>query len=344
MTPDRVGKMGGKRREPSVHRKACPAAAQAFAGAPGSAGGKSSWPGAVRGRGRVIVKTLVSRHKAGKAKGSLTRHAGYLGRDSASADGKPGVFYDASREGVAGRQEVANWAEDRHHFRVIISPERGSDIPDMTAYVRKVMARVEKDLASAGAIEKGTKLEWIAINHHNTDNPHAACLCFAGSKRTGKTWSFLAPIWRTECGAGRRKWPPNCWESDTIEQAQESALKGGRSRAVHVDRPDDRATSGGRKIDLAPSKPIGYGAEDRQLALARLQFLEGIGLAQKKRGTWWTVDEQLSRSLRDSGRSRRCHSATLWQPGQRSRAHAAHGWSGSIKPRNGHRDRQGKRR
>jgi hypothetical protein len=57
----------------------------------------------------------------------------------------------------------------------------------------------------------------------------------------------------------------------------------------------------GGKIDLTPSKPIGYGAEDRQLVLARLQFLEGIGLAQKERGTWWTVDEKFSRSLRDLG-------------------------------------------
>jgi len=55
------------------------------------------------------------------------------------------------------------------------------------------------------------------------------------------------------------------------------------------------------RIDLATSKPIGYGAEDRQLALARLQFLGGIGLAQKERGTYWAVDEQFGRSLRELG-------------------------------------------
>ena len=100
---------------------------------------------------------------------------------SHSADGKAGVFYDASREGVSARQEVAEWAKDRHHFRVIISPERGGDIPDMTAYVREVMARVEKDLVASGAIEKDTKLHWIAINHHNTDNPHAHVVLLAHS-------------------------------------------------------------------------------------------------------------------------------------------------------------------
>ena len=68
----------------------------------------------------------------------------------------------------------------------------------------------------------------------------------------------------------------------------------------------------GGKIDLAQSKPIGYGAEDRQLALARLQFLEGIGLAQKERGTWWTVDEQFGRSLRELGRCATMSSQQLY--------------------------------
>ncbi len=297
---DRVGKMGGSRREPSV-RAQLAKRLRGFRARAGSAGGKSSWG---RGGGsraqRVIVKTLVSRHKAGKAKGSLTRHAGYLGRDSASADGKPGVFYDASREGIAGRQEVANWAEDRHHFRVIISPERGSDIPDMTAYVRDVMARVEKDLASAGAIEKGTKLEWIAINHHNTDNPHAHVV-LRGRQENGK--DLVIP--RAYLAHGMRgrasEVATELLGERTIEQAQEARLKEVEAeRFTSLDRMIERHLAGG-KIDLAQSKPIGYGAEDRQLALARLQFLEGIGLAQKERGTWWTVDEQFSRSLRGLG-------------------------------------------
>ncbi len=294
---DRVGKMGGSRREPSV-RAQLAQRLRGFRGRAGSAGGKSSWGGS-RAQ-RVIVKTLVSRHKVGKAKGSLTRHAGYLGRDSASADGKAGVFYDAAREGVAGRQEVAHWAEDRHHFRVIISPERGSDIPDMTAYVREVMARVEKDLASAGAIEEGTKLEWIAINHHNTDNPHAHVV-LRGRQENGQ--DLVIP--RAYLAHGMRgrasEVATELLGERTVEQAQEARLKEVEAeRFTSIDRMIERHLEGG-KIDLAPSKPIGYGVEDRQLALARLQFLEGIGLAEKERGTWWTVDEKFSRSLRDLG-------------------------------------------
>jgi hypothetical protein len=127
--PDRIGRMGARRREPSI-RAQLARRLRGFRGRAGSAGGMSCRGGS--NAQRVVIKTHVARHKPGKARGSLTRHASYLGRDSASADGKPGVFYDVNRDGVNGRQEVGTWAEDRHHFRIIISPERGADIPDMT--------------------------------------------------------------------------------------------------------------------------------------------------------------------------------------------------------------------
>ena len=46
----------------------------------------------------------------------------------------------------------------------ILSPEMAHKL-DLKEHVRAVMGQVEKDL--------GTKLEWVAIDHYNTDNPHA---------------------------------------------------------------------------------------------------------------------------------------------------------------------------
>ncbi|MGD1006323.1 MAG: hypothetical protein ABR980_03710, partial [Ignavibacteriaceae bacterium] len=58
------------------------------------------------------------------------------------------------------------WQEngDPRIWKVIISPEMAHKL-DLKGHVRAVMGQVEKDL--------GTKLEWIAIDHYNTDNPHA---------------------------------------------------------------------------------------------------------------------------------------------------------------------------
>jgi hypothetical protein len=155
-------------------------------------------------RQRVVVKAHVSRHKPGKARGSLARHVSYLGRESASADGKHGVFYDAARDGVDAKQEAVQWAQDRHHFRLIVSPERGGDIPDMTSYIREVMRRVERDL--------DTKLQWIAVNHHNQTTRMRTFCCAGrrGGERTGPIWSFPDNIYRMESGTGPRTWRPNC--------------------------------------------------------------------------------------------------------------------------------------
>ena len=71
-----------------------------------------------------------------------------------------------AQDKVDGRSVTREWEEDRHHFRLILSPEKGYEIADMGAYVRDVMQRIERDV--------GTKLDWIAIEHHNTDNPHGA--------------------------------------------------------------------------------------------------------------------------------------------------------------------------
>jgi len=296
--PDRFGKMHARRRELSV-RAQLARRLRGFRGRAGRVGSRPSWSGGRRLQ-RVIVKTHVARHKPGKARGSLMRHANYLGRDSASADGKPGVFYDASRSDVNGKEEVAVWAPDRHHFRIILSPERGADIPDMTAYVREVMARVEKDLASAGAIEAGMKLQWIGINHHNTDNPHTHVV-LRGKLEDGR--DLVIP--RAYLAHGMRgrasEVATELLGERTIEQAQEARLKEVEAeRFTSLDRMIERHLENG-KIDLSPAKPIGFGADDRQLVLGRLQFLEGIGLAQKDKGTWWSLDETFSRSLRELG-------------------------------------------
>lgn len=88
-------------------------------------------------------------------------HAAYLSRGE---DG-PSPFYDAQDEGVDGAARAADWASrDKRHFRIILAAERGERITDLPAYTREVMARAEAQL--------GTRLQWIAVNHHDTDNPH----------------------------------------------------------------------------------------------------------------------------------------------------------------------------
>ena len=75
------------------------------------------------------------------------------------------MFYDALGDGVDGAARVADWARgDRRHFRLILSAENGAHLPELKSYTREVMARAEAAL--------GTRLDWVAVDHWDTDNPH----------------------------------------------------------------------------------------------------------------------------------------------------------------------------
>jgi type IV secretory pathway VirD2 relaxase len=284
---DRVGRLGGRR---SPERSVSGELAKRLRGFKGRvkvrAGGGSG------GRQRVVVKALVSRHRPGKARGSIVRHASYLGRESASADGKPGVFYDAARDQVNARQEVMKWADDRHHFRLIVSPEHGADIPDMTAYVRETMRRVQRDL--------DTKLEWVAVNHHNTDNPHAHVM-IRGRREDGTD----LVISRRYISYGIRDRASEV-ATELLGERSAEEVRTAKTKEVEaerftsLDRTIERHLENG-KIDVSPARHIGFGAEDRKLVVGRLQFLEQMDLAHKGRGTKWEVEGNFNEVLRDLG-------------------------------------------
>jgi putative PIN family toxin of toxin-antitoxin system len=80
-----------------------------------------------------------------------------------------------------GRERVREWAEeDRRHFRVMLAPESGARMVgedgDLHAFTRETMARMERDL--------GVGLDWLAVDHHNTDNPHVHVIV-RGVRRDG---------------------------------------------------------------------------------------------------------------------------------------------------------------
>ena len=116
------------------------------------------------GRQRVAVKARVVRARpGGHSAGSLRAHLRYI-RGRGEGEGQDIVF---NGSGEVGRQDVLDFAErmegDRHHFRFIISPE-GAERLDLKVFTQELVAHMEQDL--------GTRLEWVAGEHHDTDNPH----------------------------------------------------------------------------------------------------------------------------------------------------------------------------
>ncbi len=130
-------------------------------------------------RQSVIVKALVSRHvgRGGERGAALARHVVYLGRSGAGQEGTAPEFFDRSREALDPLSETVDWSGDRHHFRLIISPEHGDRLADLRGYVRDVMSRVMADLGQPDH-------DWVATCHFDTAQPHAHVLV-RGKKANG---------------------------------------------------------------------------------------------------------------------------------------------------------------
>src|SRR5579885_2278487 len=111
---------------------------------------------------RRAVKVSYSRNTKSV---SWAAHGRYLAREGAQQKGAKGLGFDAGRDDINLTQTAKMWQEsgDLLMFRIIVSPENGTEI-DLRDHARTLMAQMECDL--------GTRLEWAAIDHHNTDNPH----------------------------------------------------------------------------------------------------------------------------------------------------------------------------
>ena len=136
---------------------------------------------------RVAVKARVVKlnPQRGAARGrqfvsakALDAHLRYLERDGVTKDGAKGQVYSAERDFEDGRAFLDRGRDDRHQFRFIVSAENGVDLADPRQTTRDLMTQMETDL--------GTKLDWIAVDHHNTGHPHTHIL-MRGVTEDGKT-------------------------------------------------------------------------------------------------------------------------------------------------------------
>jgi len=126
---------------------------------------------------RCAVRVTYSRNKI---RGQWKAHGRYLARESATYENDAkGVGF--TREGktadIAGQLERWQAARDQQIWKVILSPEFGDRV-DLPRLTRDLIGQMEKDL--------GTGLEWVAVEHHNTEHPHVHVV-IRGLRDNGET-------------------------------------------------------------------------------------------------------------------------------------------------------------
>ena len=146
-------------------------------------------------RGQGLVPAQSAQRRLGQARalsGARARPARARARTGLRRECR-GSRYGGGRCGEWERGDALMWS-------LIVSPEDAARM-DLRRHVRDLVAGMERDL--------GTRLEWVAIDHHNTDNAHVHLL-IRGVRDDGRDAHARSRLCeprhpRTEPGTGRAR-------------------------------------------------------------------------------------------------------------------------------------------
>jgi type IV secretory pathway VirD2 relaxase len=233
---------------------------------------------------RAMVKVRLVR-MAGSGLAAARAHLRYIQRDGVTREGNPGELYGRDLDAADGKAFLDRCADDRHQFRFIVSAEDGAEYPDLKPYVRRLMAQAEHDL--------GTRLDWVAVDHFNTDQPHTHIM-LRGVDDQGKN----LVIAREYIAHGLRERAAELATLDlgprTDREIQDRLRHDvERERLTPIDRRLLRRMDPDRITSPAHNDPF-----QQAVATGRLRKLAAMGLAEDQSGGRWRLADGLEETLR----------------------------------------------
>ncbi|HCF5472452.1 TPA: relaxase/mobilization nuclease and DUF3363 domain-containing protein [Pseudomonas aeruginosa 7D9A] len=240
---------------------------------------------------RVTIKTLLVNHQRASPQ-SLAKHLRYIERDGAGRDGEPGLAYGAQADDADLEALKERCADDRHHFRFIVSPEDGAELDDLRTYTRHLVNRMEADL--------GTRLDWVAVDHWNTDNPHTH-LIVRGRDDTGKdliiAGDYIAHGFRHRAAELATEWLGPRTELE-IQQTLQREVEQERWTSLDCTLQREAGEDGRVQIERFNEPKL---QRQRLLLIGRLQRLQRMGLADETQPGTWAVHADAEKTLRALG-------------------------------------------
>jgi type IV secretory pathway VirD2 relaxase len=236
---------------------------------------------------RAIVKTRLVR-LGPKGVGTARAHLRYIQRDGVTREGNPGELYSADQDTANGTAFLDRADGDRHQFRFIVSAEDGAEYADLKPYVRRLMAQVEVDL--------GTKLDWVAVDHFNTERPHTHIM-LRGVDDQGQN----LVIAREYISHGFRERAAELVTLDlgprTTQEIEERLRHDvDQERLTAIDRRLLRRMDADRLVTAADRDPF-----QQSLAVGRLRKLVVMGLAEDIGAGRYQIADGLEETLRRMG-------------------------------------------
>jgi type IV secretory pathway VirD2 relaxase len=236
---------------------------------------------------RAIVKTRLVRLGAKGLPGARA-HLRYIQRDGVTREGAPGELYGPEADQADGKAFLERCDGDRHQFRFIVSAEDGAEYVDLKPYVRRLMAQAEHDL--------GTKLDWVAVDHFNTDQPHTHIM-LRGVDDRGENLIIA----REYIAHGFRERAAELATLDLgprTDREIENRLRHDveQERLTAIDRRLLRRMDDDRTVSAASNDPF-----QQSIATGRLRKLGAMGLADDLGHGRWRLADGIEDTLRRMG-------------------------------------------
>jgi len=243
---------------------------------------------------RSVVKASFRRNRHNRG---WAAHARYLAREHAQREHGRGLGFDAAREDLDLVAKVREWErEDELLWSFIVSPEDGDRI-DLRWHVRDLVAGMERDL--------GTRLEWAAIDHHDTDDAHVHLL-IRGVREDGR----VLEIDREYLKRGIRELSEVLIERELGPRLEREVLRA-RGRVVEreqwteIDRTLQRRAGIDWVVSYEDFEARSEGARVRaEQEIQRLRYLEQRGLARRVGERSWELSPEHEPELRKRQRER----------------------------------------
>ena len=240
---------------------------------------------------RAAVKARVVNLRQAGARSTVT-HLRYIEREGVGREGEPGQAYSQTSNEADLSAFEERGREDRHQFRFIVSPEDAAQLEDLRTYTRHLMSRMEADL--------GTRLDWVAVDHWNTDNPHTHVV-LRGKDQTGKdlviAGDYIAHGMRNRAAELATEWLGPRTE---LEMQRALVREVEQERWTSLDRTLQRGAVDGLN-DLNQPARDAQRRQQRVLLIGRLQRLQRMGLATETKPGVWALHAEAEPTLRAMG-------------------------------------------
>ncbi len=237
---------------------------------------------------RVVIKSrYVVLKKAGAH--SVSTHLRYIERDGVTRDGERGQAYGPETDTADLKTFEECGKGDRHQFRFIVSVEDAGELEDLRAYTREFMRRMATDLE--------TRLDWVAVDHWDTDNPHMH-IVLRGRAANGQDLviapDYMAHGMRTRASELATEW---------LGPRSELEIRQGLLREVEQERLTslDRTLLRHARLDRVDLTRQPNDRQRQTLLRARLQQLEAMELAERIDANHWQLSPNMQQTLTTMG-------------------------------------------